>query len=56
MPQIVRPSDLARGHPAGRLAALGRLGEGSGAVAAVPVVRSAAALLRDVALLTDLAG
>ena len=33
-----------------------RLGEGSGAVAAVPVVRSAAALLRDVALLTDLAG
>jgi nicotinate-nucleotide--dimethylbenzimidazole phosphoribosyltransferase len=32
-----------------------RLGEGSGAVAAVPVVRSAAALLRDVALLADLA-
>jgi len=31
-----------------------RLGEGSGAVAAVPVVRSAAALLRDVALLSDL--
>ncbi|GAB2990782.1 nicotinate-nucleotide--dimethylbenzimidazole phosphoribosyltransferase [Nocardioides montaniterrae] len=31
-----------------------RLGEGSGAVAAVPVVRSAAALLRDVALLADL--
>lgn len=31
-----------------------RLGEGSGAVAAVPVVRSAVALLRDVALLTDL--
>jgi nicotinate-nucleotide--dimethylbenzimidazole phosphoribosyltransferase len=31
-----------------------RLGEGSGAVAAVPLVRSAAALLRDVALLTDL--
>jgi nicotinate-nucleotide--dimethylbenzimidazole phosphoribosyltransferase len=31
-----------------------RLGEGSGAVAAVPVVRSAAVLLRDVALLTDL--
>ena len=30
-----------------------RLGEGSGAVAAVPVLRSAAALLRDVALLTD---
>jgi nicotinate-nucleotide--dimethylbenzimidazole phosphoribosyltransferase len=30
-----------------------RLGEGSGAVAAVPVVRSAAALLRDVALLAD---
>ncbi|HEX3931098.1 MAG TPA: nicotinate-nucleotide--dimethylbenzimidazole phosphoribosyltransferase [Nocardioides sp.] len=33
-----------------------RLGEGSGAVAAVPVVRSAAALLRDVALLSELAG
>lgn len=33
-----------------------RLGEGSGAVAAIPVVRSAVALLRDVALLTDLAG
>lgn len=32
-----------------------RLGEGSGAVAAVPVVRSAVALLRDVALLSDLA-
>ncbi len=32
-----------------------RLGEGSGAVAAVPVVRSAAALLRDVALLSELA-
>ncbi|MFT4286413.1 nicotinate-nucleotide--dimethylbenzimidazole phosphoribosyltransferase [Nocardioides sp.] len=32
-----------------------RLGEGSGAVAAVPVVRSAIALLRDVALLADLA-
>ncbi len=32
-----------------------RLGEGSGAVAAVPLVRSAAALLRDVALLADLA-
>lgn len=31
-----------------------RLGEGSGAVVAVPVVRSAAALLRDVALLSDL--
>lgn len=31
-----------------------RLGEGSGAVAAVPVVRGAAALLRDVALLRDL--
>jgi nicotinate-nucleotide--dimethylbenzimidazole phosphoribosyltransferase len=31
-----------------------RLGEGSGAVAAVPVLRSAAVLLRDVALLTDL--
>jgi nicotinate-nucleotide--dimethylbenzimidazole phosphoribosyltransferase len=31
-----------------------RLGEGSGAVAAVPVVRSAAALLRDVALLSEL--
>lgn len=31
-----------------------RLGEGSGAVAAVPVVRSAAALMRDVALLSDL--
>jgi nicotinate-nucleotide--dimethylbenzimidazole phosphoribosyltransferase len=31
-----------------------RLGEGSGAVVAVPVVRSAAALLRDVALLADL--
>jgi nicotinate-nucleotide--dimethylbenzimidazole phosphoribosyltransferase len=30
-----------------------RLGEGSGAVAAVPVVRSAAALLRDTALLSD---
>lgn len=32
-----------------------RLGEGSGAVASVPVLRSAAALLRDVALLSDLA-
>jgi nicotinate-nucleotide--dimethylbenzimidazole phosphoribosyltransferase len=32
-----------------------RLGEGSGAVAAVPLLRSAAALLRDVALLSDLA-
>jgi len=31
-----------------------RLGEGSGAVAAVPVVRSAGALLRDVALLSEL--
>ena len=31
-----------------------RLGEGSGAVAAVPIVRSAAALLRDVALLAEL--
>lgn len=31
-----------------------RLGEGSGAVAAVPVVRSAAALLRNVALLSEL--
>ncbi len=31
-----------------------RLGEGSGAVAAVPVLRSAVALLRDVALLTEL--
>lgn len=31
-----------------------RLGEGSGAVAAVPVLRSAAAVLRDVALLADL--
>ena len=32
-----------------------RLGEGSGAVAAVPVVRSAVAVLRDVALLEELA-
>lgn len=31
-----------------------RLGEGSGAVAAVPVARSAVALLRDVALLSEL--
>src|SRR5699024_11521683 len=31
-----------------------RLGEGSGAVAAVPLVRSAALLLSDVALLADL--
>lgn len=31
-----------------------RLGEGSGAVAAVPVLRSAVALLRDVALLSEL--
>ena len=30
-----------------------RLGEGSGAMAAVPLVRSSVALLRDVALLTD---
>jgi hypothetical protein len=30
-----------------------RLGEGSGAVAAVPLVRSAAALLRDTALLSE---
>jgi nicotinate-nucleotide--dimethylbenzimidazole phosphoribosyltransferase len=32
-----------------------RLGEGSGAVAAVPVVRAAAGVLRDVALLSELA-
>ena len=31
-----------------------RLGEGSGAVAAVPLVRASAALLSDVALLADL--
>jgi nicotinate-nucleotide--dimethylbenzimidazole phosphoribosyltransferase len=31
-----------------------RLGEGSGAVAAVPIVRSASALLREVALLSEL--
>jgi nicotinate-nucleotide--dimethylbenzimidazole phosphoribosyltransferase len=31
-----------------------RIGEGSGAVAAVPVLRSAAAVLRDVALLSEL--
>jgi nicotinate-nucleotide--dimethylbenzimidazole phosphoribosyltransferase len=31
-----------------------RLGEGSGAVAAVPVVRSAVALMNDVALLSEL--
>jgi nicotinate-nucleotide--dimethylbenzimidazole phosphoribosyltransferase len=31
-----------------------RLGEGSGAMAAVPLVRSSVALLRDVALLTDI--
>ena len=31
-----------------------RLGEGSGAVAAVPLIRSASALLRDVALLAEL--
>lgn len=40
MPQIVQPSGLARGYAAKRLA----------------VVRRAAALLRDVAQLTDLAG
>lgn len=33
-----------------------RLGEGSGAVAAVPLVRSASALLREVALLSELGG
>jgi nicotinate-nucleotide--dimethylbenzimidazole phosphoribosyltransferase len=33
-----------------------RLGEGSGAMAAVPLVRSAALLLRDVALLSDVLG
>jgi nicotinate-nucleotide--dimethylbenzimidazole phosphoribosyltransferase len=33
-----------------------RLGEGSGAVAAVPLARSAVALLTDVALLSDLPG
>lgn len=33
-----------------------RLGEGSGAVAAVPLVRSAALLLRDVALLSEVLG
>jgi nicotinate-nucleotide--dimethylbenzimidazole phosphoribosyltransferase len=33
-----------------------RLGEGSGAVAAVPVLRSAVAVLRDVALLSELDG
>jgi nicotinate-nucleotide--dimethylbenzimidazole phosphoribosyltransferase len=33
-----------------------RLGEGSGAVAAVPVLRSAVAVLRDVALLSELGG
>ena len=33
-----------------------RLGEGSGAMAAVPLVRSAALLLREMALLTDLVG
>ncbi|MCD6640997.1 MAG: nicotinate-nucleotide--dimethylbenzimidazole phosphoribosyltransferase [Nocardioides sp.] len=32
-----------------------RLGEGSGAVAAVPLVRSATALLRDVALISEIA-
>jgi nicotinate-nucleotide--dimethylbenzimidazole phosphoribosyltransferase len=32
-----------------------RLGEGSGAVAAVPLVRSASALLRDVAMLSEVA-
>jgi nicotinate-nucleotide--dimethylbenzimidazole phosphoribosyltransferase len=31
-----------------------RLGEGSGAVAAVPMVRSASAVLREVALLSEL--
>ena len=31
-----------------------RLGEGSGAMAAVPLVRSSVALLRDVALLSDI--
>jgi nicotinate-nucleotide--dimethylbenzimidazole phosphoribosyltransferase len=31
-----------------------RLGEGSGAVVAVPVLRSAVAVLRDVALLSEL--
>jgi nicotinate-nucleotide--dimethylbenzimidazole phosphoribosyltransferase len=33
-----------------------RLGEGSGAMAAVPLVRSAALLVREMALLTDLVG
>ncbi|WP_275106585.1 nicotinate-nucleotide--dimethylbenzimidazole phosphoribosyltransferase [Nocardioides daphniae] len=33
-----------------------RLGEGSGAVAAVPVLRSAIAVLRDVALLSEIMG
>jgi nicotinate-nucleotide--dimethylbenzimidazole phosphoribosyltransferase len=33
-----------------------RLGEGSGAVAAVPLVRSAALLLAEIALLTDIVG
>ena len=33
-----------------------RLGEGSGAVAAVPVLRSAVAVLRDLALLADIVG
>lgn len=33
-----------------------RLGEGSGAVAAVPVLRSAVAVLRDVALLSEIMG
>jgi nicotinate-nucleotide--dimethylbenzimidazole phosphoribosyltransferase len=33
-----------------------RLGEGSGAVAAVPLVRSAALLLRDMSLLSDVVG
>ena len=33
-----------------------RLGEGSGALAAVPLVRSAALLLRDVALLSEVLG
>ena len=31
-----------------------RLGEGSGAVAALPVLRSGVAVLRDVALLSDI--
>ena len=31
-----------------------RLGEGSGAVAAVPMLRSAVAVMRDVALLSEI--